>query len=91
VGLTSLTVEEHLSNRCAKMQSGIFEVEDTHRDRMASASKNLDCVIAHQLDQYSSLVKPVPTGQTGPMLLNLCLRFFSLGFVNQPRNPVVLW
>jgi hypothetical protein len=29
------------------------------------------------------------TGQTGPMLLHLRLRFFGLGFVDQPRNPVV--
>jgi hypothetical protein len=39
-----------------------------------------------------TLVKPVLlTGQTGPMLLHLRLRFFGLGFVDQPRNPVVFW
>jgi hypothetical protein len=32
-----------------------------------------------------------PTDQTGLMLLHLCLRFFGLGFVDQPRNPVVFW
>jgi hypothetical protein len=32
-----------------------------------------------------------PTGQTGPMLLHLRLRFFGLGFVDQPRNLVVFW
>jgi hypothetical protein len=31
------------------------------------------------------------TGQTGLMLLHLRLRFFGLGFVDQPRNPVVFW
>jgi hypothetical protein len=31
------------------------------------------------------------TGQTGPMLLHLRLRFFGLGFVDQPRNPLVFW
>jgi hypothetical protein len=31
------------------------------------------------------------TGQTGPALLQLHLRFFGLGFVDQPRNPVVFW
>jgi hypothetical protein len=31
-------------------------------------------------------VRPVPTGQNGLMLLHLRLRFFSLGFVDQPRN-----
>jgi hypothetical protein len=37
-------------------------------------------------------VRPVlPTGQTGLVLLQLHLRFFSLGFVDQPRNPVVFW
>jgi hypothetical protein len=30
-------------------------------------------------------------GQTGLMLLHLRLRFFGLGFVDQPRNPVVFW
>jgi hypothetical protein len=33
------------------------------------------------------LVRPI--GQTGLELLHLHLRFFSLGFVDQPRNPVV--
>jgi hypothetical protein len=30
-----------------------------------------------------------PTGQTGLELLQLRLRFFGLGFVDQPRNPIV--
>jgi hypothetical protein len=29
------------------------------------------------------------TGQTGLELLDLRLRFFGLGFVDQPRNPVI--
>jgi hypothetical protein len=37
-------------------------------------------------------VRPVlPTGQTDLALLQHRLRFFSLGFVDQPRNPVVFW
>jgi hypothetical protein len=36
-------------------------------------------------------VRPVPTGQTGLELLHLRLRFFGLGFVDQPRNPLVFW
>jgi hypothetical protein len=37
-------------------------------------------------------VRPVLlTGQTGPMLLHLRLRFFGLGFVDQPWNRVVFW
>jgi hypothetical protein len=34
-------------------------------------------------------VRPVPTGQTGLELLLHRLRFFDLGFVDQPRNKVV--
>jgi hypothetical protein len=37
-------------------------------------------------------VRPVLlTGQTGLELLQQRLRFFSLGFVDQPRNPMVFW
>jgi hypothetical protein len=36
-------------------------------------------------------VRPVPTGQTGLALLQHCLCFLGLGFVDQPRNPVVFW
>jgi hypothetical protein len=36
--------------------------------------------------------RPVgPTGQTGLALLQHHLRFFGLGFVDQPRNLVVFW
>jgi hypothetical protein len=37
----------------------------------------------------SSPVRPVPTGQTGLILLHRRLRFFGLGFVDQPTNLVV--
>jgi hypothetical protein len=37
VGLTGLTGEEHWSDRCATMQSRIFEAEDTRRDSMAAS------------------------------------------------------
>jgi hypothetical protein len=36
-------------------------------------------------------VGPVPTGQTGLELLQHRLQFFGLGFVDEPRNPVVFW
>jgi hypothetical protein len=37
-------------------------------------------------------VRPVkPTGQTGLEVLLHRLRFFGLGFEDQPRNPVVFW
>jgi hypothetical protein len=39
---TGLTGEENQSDRCATMQSGIFEAEDTRRDRKA-------CVEAKQV------------------------------------------
>jgi hypothetical protein len=32
-----------------------------------------------------------PTSQTGLELPHLRLRFFGLGFVDQPRNPMVFW
>jgi hypothetical protein len=46
---------------------------------------------AHWSDRCTSPIRPVPTGQTGLELLHLRLRFFGLGFVDQPRNPVVFW
>jgi hypothetical protein len=42
--------------------------------------------------RHRTPVRPVlPTGQTGLELLHLRLWFFGLGFVDQPRNPVVFW
>jgi hypothetical protein len=38
-----------------------------------------------------TLVRSVPTDQTGLVLLQLRLRFFGLGFVDQLRNPVFFW
>jgi hypothetical protein len=31
------------------------------------------------------------TGQIGLELLHLRLRFFDIGYVDQPRNPVIFW
>jgi hypothetical protein len=56
---------------------------------VSSSLKMPDCVVAHRSDRCSSPVRP--TGQTGLALLENHLRFFSLGFVDQPRNPVVFW
>jgi hypothetical protein len=43
-------------------------------------------------DCHRTPVRPVfLTGQTGLELLHLPLRFFGLGFVDQPRNLVVFW
>jgi hypothetical protein len=45
----------------------------------------------HWSDRYPP-VRPVrPTGQTDLALLQHRLRFFGLGFVDQPRNTVVFW
>jgi hypothetical protein len=42
--------------------------------------------------RHRTPVRPVrPTGQTGLALLQHRLLFFGLGFVDQPRNPVVFW
>jgi hypothetical protein len=57
--------------------------------RVSSASKSPDCVVAHRSDRYPPARLVRPTGQTGLELLHLRLRFFGLGFVDQPRNLVV--
>jgi hypothetical protein len=46
----------------------------------------------HRSDRLDPPVRPVrPTGQTGLELLQHRLRFFGLGSVDQPRNPMVFW
>jgi hypothetical protein len=50
VGLTSLTGEEHRSDRCATTQSGIFEPEDTRRDRKACVEAKQVAVAGHPSD-----------------------------------------
>jgi hypothetical protein len=46
----------------------------------------------HRSVQSDPPVSPVrPTGQTGLELLLHRLRFSGLGFVDQPRKPVVFW
>jgi hypothetical protein len=50
VGLTGLTGEEHRSDRCATMQSGIFEAEDTCRDRKACTEAKKVAVAGHPSD-----------------------------------------
>jgi hypothetical protein len=47
---TGLTGEEHWSDRCAMTQSGIFEAEDTHRDRMACVEVKQGAVARHLSD-----------------------------------------
>jgi hypothetical protein len=51
--LTGLTGEEHRSDRCATTQSGIFEVEDTRRDRKACVEAKQVAVAGHPSDGES--------------------------------------
>jgi hypothetical protein len=44
---TGLTGEEHRSDRCATSQSGIFEAEDTCRDRKACIEARQVAVAGH--------------------------------------------
>jgi hypothetical protein len=45
-----LTGEEHRSDRCAMTQFGIFEAEDTHRDRKACIEAKQVAVAGHPCD-----------------------------------------
>jgi hypothetical protein len=47
---TGLTGEEHRSDRCATTQSGIFEAEDTRRDRKACIEPKQVAVTGHPSD-----------------------------------------
>jgi hypothetical protein len=47
---TGLTGEEHRSDRCATMQSGDFEAEDTCRDCMACVKAKQGAVARHPSD-----------------------------------------
>jgi nitrite reductase/ring-hydroxylating ferredoxin subunit len=47
---TSLTGEEHRSDRCATTQSGIFEAEDTCRDHMACIEAKQGAVAENPFD-----------------------------------------
>jgi hypothetical protein len=50
VGLTGLTGEEHRSDRSVTTQSGIFDAEDTRRDRMACVEAKQSAVVGHPFD-----------------------------------------
>jgi hypothetical protein len=74
------------SDGCPATAPCLASTQAMRSQRVSSASKIPDCVVAHRSDRCSSPVRPVPTGQTGLELLQHRLRFFSLGFVDQPRN-----
>jgi hypothetical protein len=44
---TGLTCEEHRSDRCATTHAGIFEAEDTRRDRKACVEAKQVAVVGH--------------------------------------------
>jgi hypothetical protein len=50
---TGLTGEEHRSDRCATTRSGIFEAEDTRRDRKACIEAKQVAVAGHPSDGES--------------------------------------
>jgi hypothetical protein len=50
---TGLTGEEHQSDECATTQSGIFEAEDTRRDRKACVEAKQVAVAGHSSDGES--------------------------------------
>jgi hypothetical protein len=50
---TSLTGGEHRSDWCATTQSGIFEAEDTRRDRKAFVEAKQVAVAGHPYDGES--------------------------------------
>jgi hypothetical protein len=47
---TSLTGDEHRSDRCATTQSGIFEAEDMRRDRKSCVEAKQVAVAGHPSD-----------------------------------------
>jgi hypothetical protein len=51
--MTGLTGEEHRSDRCATAQFGIFEAEDTRRDRKACVEAKQVAVAGHPSDGES--------------------------------------
>jgi hypothetical protein len=81
------------SDGCPATATCLASTQALRSRRVSSALKSPNCVVAQRLDRCSSPVRPVPpvrpvrpTGQIGLALLQHRLRFFSLGFVDQPRN-----
>jgi hypothetical protein len=69
-----------------------FEVSGLRRRTPVRPVPPTGQTCTHRSDRSDPPARPVrPTGQTGLELLQHRLRFFGLGFVDQPRNPVVFW
>jgi hypothetical protein len=73
---TGLIGEEHRSDRCATTQFGIFEAEDTHRDRKACVKAKQVAVAGHQSDVES--LKTSKTALEGLVSVVVRKRYFRL-------------
>jgi hypothetical protein len=73
---TGLTGEEHLSDRCATTQSGIFETEDIRRDRKACVEAKQVAVAGHPSDGES--LKTSKTALEGLVSLVIWKGYFRL-------------
>jgi hypothetical protein len=71
-----LTGEEHRSDRCATMQSRIFEAEDTRRDRKASVEAKQVAVAGNPFDGES--LKTSKTALEGLVSLIVRKGYFRL-------------
>jgi hypothetical protein len=77
---TGLTDEEHRSDRCATTQSGIFEAEDTRRDRKACVEAKKVAVTGHPFDGES--FKSSKTVLEGLVSLAITKGYFRLSVVS---------
>jgi hypothetical protein len=73
---TGLTGGEHRSDRCATTQSGIFEAEDTRRDRKACIEAKQVAVAEHPSDAES--FKTSKTALEGLVSLVIMKGYFRL-------------
>jgi hypothetical protein len=73
---TGLTGEKHRSDRCATTQSGIFEAEDTRRDRKACVEATQDAVARHPSDDED--MKTSKTAIEGLVFLVIRKGYFRL-------------
>jgi hypothetical protein len=76
VGLTGLIGDEHQSDRCATTQSGIFEAEDTRRDRKACVEAKQVAVAGHPSNGKS--LKTSKTALEGLVSLVIRKGYFRL-------------
>jgi hypothetical protein len=79
VGLTSLT-GGYRSDRCATTQSGIFEAEDTRRDRKACIEAKQVAVAGHLSDGEN--LKTSKTAIEGLLSLVVRIGYFRLSVVS---------